>query len=81
MYSSPLALAAIGMEYLLRKTRWGWNLRAVGSNEESARKIGININRSIIGAYVIGSLFVFVGSILLAVQLGIGDGTEGWATP
>jgi len=52
-------------------------LRAVGSNEESARQIGININRSIIGAYVISSLFVFVGSILLTVQLGIGDATQG----
>ncbi len=71
------AIAAVGMEYLLRKSRWGWNLRAVGSNEESARKIGINVNRTIIGAYVVSSLFVFVGSILLAIQLGIGDATQG----
>ena len=70
-------LAAVGMEYLLRKSRWGWQLRAVGSNEESARKVGININRSIIGAYVISSLFVFLGSILLAIQLGIGDASQG----
>jgi ribose transport system ATP-binding protein len=67
----------IGMEYQQRRSRWGWNLRAVGSNEESARKIGININRSIIGAYVVASLFVFLGSILLTVQLGIGDATQG----
>jgi ribose transport system ATP-binding protein len=70
-------LAALGMEYLLRKSRWGWQLRAVGSDEESARKVGININRSIIGAYVISSLFVFIGSILLAIQLGIGDASQG----
>ena len=70
-------IAAVGMEYLLRRSRWGWSLRAVGSNEESARKIGININRSIIGAYVVSSLFVFLGSILLTVQLGIGDATQG----
>jgi ribose transport system ATP-binding protein len=71
------AIAAVGMEYLLRKSRWGWSLRAVGSNEESARQIGINVNRSIIGAYVVSSLFVFLGSILLTVQLGIGDATQG----
>jgi ribose transport system ATP-binding protein len=65
------------MEYLLRKSRWGWQLRAVGSNEESARKVGININRSIIGAYVIASMFVFLGSILLAILLGIGDASQG----
>jgi ribose transport system ATP-binding protein len=48
--------------------------------EEVARLVpagNVYINRSIIGAYVIGSLFVFVGSILLAVQLGIGDATQG----
>ncbi|MCX6486337.1 MAG: ATP-binding cassette domain-containing protein [Rhodoluna sp.] len=70
-------IAAIGMEYLLRKSRWGWQLRAVGSNEESARKVGININRSIIGAYVVASMFVFLGSILLAILLGIGDASQG----
>lgn len=69
--------AAILMEYLLRKSRWGWNLRAVGSNEESARKLGININRSIIGAYVLSSFFVFMGSLLLTTQLGIGDASQG----
>ncbi|MFM6980195.1 MAG: ATP-binding cassette domain-containing protein [Micrococcales bacterium] len=70
-------IAAVGMELLLRKTRWGWQLRAVGSNEEAARKVGVNINRSIMGAYVIGSMFVFLGSIMLAVQLGIGDASQG----
>jgi ribose transport system ATP-binding protein len=72
-----LVIAAVGMEYLLRKSRWGWQLRAVGSNEESARKIGVKTTRSIIGAYVISSLFVFLGAVLLAVQLGIGDASQG----
>ena len=70
-------VAAIVMEIVLRKTRWGWQLRAVGSNEESARKVGVKVSRSIMGAYVISSLFVFLGSILLAVQLGIGDASQG----
>lgn len=72
-----VALAAVGMEILLRKTRWGWQLRAVGSNEEYARKVGVKVTRSILGAYVIASLFVFLGSVLLAVQLGIGDASQG----
>ena len=70
-------VATVIMEYLLRKSRWGWQLRAVGSNEESARKVGVKTTRSIIGAYVISSLFVFLGSVLLAVQLGIGDASQG----
>jgi ribose transport system ATP-binding protein len=72
-----LVVAVIAMEYLLRKSRWGWQLRAVGSNEEAARKVGIRTTRSIIGAYVISSVFVFFGSILLMVQLGIGDASQG----
>ena len=70
-------VATVIMEYLLRKSRWGWQLRAVGSNEESARKVGVKTTRSIMGAYVISSLFVFLGSVLLAVQLGIGDASQG----
>lgn len=72
-----VTIAAVVMEYLLRKSRWGWQLRAVGSNEEAARKVGVKTTRSIIGAYVISSLFVFLGSVLLAVQLGIGDASQG----
>jgi ribose transport system ATP-binding protein len=72
-----LIIATVAMEYLLRKSRWGWKLRAVGSNEEAARKVGVNTTRSIIGAYVISSLFVFVGSLLIMVQLGIGDASQG----
>ncbi len=72
-----LAASAIVMEILLRKSRWGWQLRAVGSNEEYARKVGVKVTRSILGAYVIASLFVFLGSVLLAVQLGIGDASQG----
>lgn len=72
-----LLIATVAMEYLLRKSRWGWQLRAVGSNEESARKVGVRVTRSIIGAYVISSLFVFLGSLLLMVQLGIGDASQG----
>ena len=72
-----LVLATIGMEYLLRKSRWGWQLRAVGSNEESARRIGVPVARTVIGAYVISSLFVFLGSLMLMVQIGVGDASQG----
>jgi ribose transport system ATP-binding protein len=72
-----LVIATLGMEHLLRKSRWGWQLRAVGSNEESARQVGVKTTRTIIGAYVIASLFVFLGATLLMVQLGIGDASQG----
>jgi ribose transport system ATP-binding protein len=72
-----LVLATLGMEFLLRKRPWGLRLRAVGSDEESARRVGVHVNRTVILAYVTTSLFTFVGSIVLLAQLGIGDPAQG----
>ncbi len=74
-----LVVIVIGMEYLLRRRRWGWNLRATGSNEESARSIGIKVNFTVIMGYVLTSLFVFLGALMLMQQTGIGDPAEGSA--
>lgn len=72
-----LVVIAIAMEFLLRKRRWGWNLRATGSNEESAARIGVKINRTVVFGYIVTSLFVFLGAIILMTQIGIGDPAEG----
>jgi len=72
-----LVIATLGMEFLLRKRRWGWQLRAVGSNEESARRVGVKVTRTIIGAYVVSGLFTFMGGIMLMAQIGIGDASQG----
>jgi len=72
-----LVLATLGMEFLLRKRRWGWQLRAVGSNEESARRVGVKVTRTIIGAYVISALFTSLGGVMLMAQIGIGDASQG----
>jgi ribose transport system ATP-binding protein len=72
-----LVLATLGMEFLLRKRPWGLRLRGVGSDEESARRVGVQVNRTVVLAYVTTSLFTFVGSIVLLAQLGIGDPAQG----
>jgi ribose transport system ATP-binding protein len=72
-----LVLATFGMEYLLRKKPWGLRLRAVGSDEESARRVGVQVNRTVVLAYVTTSVFTFLGSIVLLAQLGIGDPAQG----
>jgi ribose transport system ATP-binding protein len=72
-------LIAIGMEYVLRRRRIGWNLRAVGSDEPSARRIGIGINKTVVLAYVGSSLFVFLGALMFMGQYGIGDPAQGSA--
>ena len=72
-----LVVVVVAMEYLLRYRPWGMRIRAVGSNEESARRLGVNINRTIVLGYVASSLLVFLGSIVLLAQLGIGDPAQG----
>ena len=73
-----VALALV-MEFLLRRRPWGWRLRAVGSEEDSARRLGISINRTILLAYVGSSLFVFLGALMFMGQYGIGDPSQGSA--
>jgi ribose transport system ATP-binding protein len=72
-----LAIAAFGMEYLLRRSRWGVKLRATGSKEESARRLGININRSVIGAYIVSGLFAALGAVMFIALIGVGDPAQG----
>ena len=56
-----LVVVAVVMEYVLRRRRVGLRLRAVGSDEESARRVGVNVDRTVILGYVAGSIFVFLG--------------------
>jgi ribose transport system ATP-binding protein len=68
---------AIAAEYALRNTRLGWQFRALGSNEESARRIGLHIDRIYIAGYIGCALFAALGAIMLMAQIGVGDPREG----
>jgi ribose transport system ATP-binding protein len=72
-----LVVVALVMEFFLRKRQWGLKLRAVGSNEESARRIGVNVNRTVVLAYAATSVFTFLGAIMLMTQIGVGDPAQG----
>ncbi|PLL13673.1 ABC transporter [Tabrizicola sp. TH137] len=72
-----LVLVALLAEYMLRRRRLGWQLRAVGSHEESARRMGIRVNRVVIGGYIAVALFTALGAVMLMVQIGVGDPAQG----
>jgi ribose transport system ATP-binding protein len=72
-----LIAAAILFEILVRRTKWGVRLRAAGSNEESARRLGVNIDRTIIGAYIASALFAAVGAVIIMGIIGLGDPAQG----
>ena len=80
--SVPLAfiaavVVAVGLELALRLTPWGRGLRAVGSHEDSARRLGVKVNRAHVLAYVVAGLLTFLGALLLMAQIGVGDPTQG----
>jgi ribose transport system ATP-binding protein len=72
-----MAVAAVVLEVGLRYQRAGLRLRAVGSDEESARRVGVKITPTVIGGYVACSVLVFFGAVVLLAQLGIGDPSQG----
>ena len=72
-----LVAVALTGEYILRKWRAGWQLRATGSNEESARRIGVRVNRTLVAGYIVCSLLTALGAIMLYSQIGVGDPRQG----
>ncbi len=74
-----IALVAVAVlcEYVLRRTRFGWRLRATGSNEESARRIGVWIDGTFLIGYVACSILTGVGAVMLMAQIGVGDPRQG----
>lgn len=72
-----LIIVAVAAEYILRKHRAGWRLRAVGSNEDNARRIGIRTDLTFVAGYVACSLLTALGAIMLMAQIGVGDPAQG----
>jgi ribose transport system permease protein/ribose transport system ATP-binding protein len=72
-----VVVTTILLELALRRTRFGMEIRAIGSNEVAAYRLGAQVNRSCIMAYVLCSLFAALGGILLSAQIGVGDPTVG----
>ncbi|MEV6647550.1 ATP-binding cassette domain-containing protein [Amycolatopsis sp. NPDC051371] len=70
-------VVAVALELALRFTRWGHGLRAAGSNEGSARRLGLKVDRIHVLAYVGCAALTFFGALLLMAQIGVGDPTQG----
>ncbi len=66
-------LVAVGADLLLRRSRAGIELRAVGSDEARARRVGVPVGRTYLRAHLICSLCAVVAGIVLAGVVGVGD--------
>ena len=50
---------------------------AIGSDEESARRIGVRIDRTFVAGYIASSLLTACGAVMLFGQIGVGDPRQG----
>lgn len=56
--------------FLLRKTKLGMDLYAVGGNENAARLAGVNVNRVKIVAYMISGVCAAIAALTLTARMG-----------
>ncbi len=70
----PLALLillafVVGMEYVVKRTRFGRHIFAVGGNAEAARRAGIRINSVRVAVFAISGTMAAIGGIMAASRL------------
>ncbi len=70
-------VVAVVAELLLRRSAYGRELRAVGSDAVRAFRVGARPGWTLLGAHLLCSLFAVLAGILLAGVVGIGDPTLG----
>lgn len=71
-----LAVVAV-VWFLLRSTRFGYRLYAVGGDEEVSKLSGLRTHRTIITAHVLCSVAAAITGLFLASRLGAGTPTVG----
>ena len=72
-----LVVVAVLAHVLLRYTSIGRNIYAVGGNDIASRLAGININRYIIGVYIVTGAVAAIAGILITARTGSGQPVSG----
>ena len=77
---TPIIFAAIlliVMGFLLNKTTLGRRIYAVGSNRDAARYSGINVNRTLMAAYILSGVIAGFAGIVYTSRLNCAEPTIG----
>jgi D-xylose transport system permease protein len=64
-----LVAMVVATDFMVRQTRWGRSVLAVGGNVEAARRAGINVRFIYLSVFAACSTFAAVGGILGAARL------------
>lgn len=76
LFLAWLAIILIGL-FIAKRTVFGRNMYAYGSNKEAARLSGINVRATIYGVYIFSAIVCGISGILMAARLGNGVPTSG----
>ncbi|MEV8268479.1 sugar ABC transporter permease [Microbacterium sp. NPDC076911] len=66
-----------GTDILLRRTRWGRGIRAIGGNPQAARLAGVRVQTIVVSAFVACSTLAALGGILGAGRLAAANQSSG----
>ena len=72
-----LIVVALLVHLMLRYTDIGRNIYAIGGNPTAARLAGINLNRYVIGCYILVGFVAAIAGVLLTARTGSGQPTSG----
>jgi ribose transport system permease protein len=72
-----LIIVAALVHVMLRYTDIGRNIYATGGNPTAARLAGINLNRYVVGCYILAGFVAGIAGILLTARTGSGQPTSG----
>lgn len=76
-YGLVVVALACAIWFVLRRTRLGVNLFAIGNDRRAARSSGIDVRRWTVGIYMTAGVLVAAGGLLLAASTTGGDATSG----
>ncbi|WP_270887008.1 sugar ABC transporter permease [Pedococcus sp. 5OH_020] len=76
MFLLFVALVVV-FDFVIRRTRWGRSVLAIGGNVEAARRAGINVRRIYVTVFVFTSTLAALGGLLAAGRLAAANQSSG----
>lgn len=70
-----MLLLAVVLSFVLKNTRFGRHIFAIGSNEQTARLCGVPVERTKLLIYTLGAMFAGIAGVLQFSYLTVGDPT------
>lgn len=70
-----MIVLAVLVAFLLRNTRFGRHIFAIGSSEQTARLCGVPVDRTKLLIYTVGAMFAGIAGLLQFAYLTVGDPT------